>query len=168
MGLNHLKSPSEGPLWEFPQHSRPPPPIHRVDPLDARMDNLPLLQGIPVKQAERKVEEIHKGALLARERPPFPESRPLQDVAWAAAFVLAVAAAVFGAVWFSAGIEETTDELGNDLPAVRLESASEGMASVCACSGPKLRCSASARPAVRGVAGGCTADGCQRRWAIGG
>mmetsp|Transcript_19162 Transcript_19162/g.55592 ORF Transcript_19162/g.55592 Transcript_19162/m.55592 type:complete len:551 (-) Transcript_19162:105-1757(-) len=85
---------------------------YRVNPHEARVDNLPLLQGIPVKDAERKVQEIHKGAHLARERPPFPEHRPLQDAIWTAPFALACAVVIFGAIWSSGKLPQAVFDEG--------------------------------------------------------
>jgi len=69
---------------------------YRVDPMAAQVGNLPLLQGIPVEKAERKVETIRGGAELALAQPAFPEARRCQDAFWIIPF-FAVCVGVIGA-----------------------------------------------------------------------
>jgi hypothetical protein len=77
---------------------------YRMNPSSAQIDNVPLLQGIPVRQAERKVREIHRGAELAQELPAFPEARRCRDAVWVVFFALTVAVLVFGAFHFAGSV----------------------------------------------------------------
>jgi len=84
-----------------PSRAGQPARAYRVDPLRARADELPLLQGIPVQKAERKLGEIHQGGQLAHDRPAFPAARQCRDAAWVVPFVLVVALVIGAAAFFS-------------------------------------------------------------------
>lgn len=93
---------------------------YRVDPKSAQLESLPLLQGIPVQRAEGKMEEIHKGGLLAFERPAFPNRRQFQDAFWIIPFVSVVIAVSAAAVYFSHEVTQkyAKYEDGHNLPAI--------------------------------------------------
>eukprot|EP00440_Ansanella_granifera_P032124 gb/GFBE01034866.1/.p1 GENE.gb/GFBE01034866.1/~~gb/GFBE01034866.1/.p1 ORF type:complete len:562 (+),score=106.88 gb/GFBE01034866.1/:1-1686(+) len=102
--------------FQRPMGGRP----YRVDPTTAQLDSLPLLQGIPVKRAERKMDEIHKGGYLALERPALPVRRRCQDAFWILPFAVVTAAVIAGAVYFShyVTVEFSEFETNWNLPAV--------------------------------------------------
>mmetsp|Transcript_78485 Transcript_78485/g.163056 ORF Transcript_78485/g.163056 Transcript_78485/m.163056 type:complete len:571 (-) Transcript_78485:73-1785(-) len=88
---------------------------YRVDPKDATVSGMPFLQGIPVKQAERKVEEIHKGGDLAAQHEPFPDSRKCQDPLWILPFFAVVAAVIVAAIIFAPQLNKDIHSSNKDV-----------------------------------------------------
>jgi len=93
---------------------------YRVDPKYAQMESLPLLQGIPVERAERKLGEIHKGGELAMQRPPFPSRRVCRDAVWILPFVLVAVFIAVVAAYYSSEVQNQYSRLEqkNGMPAV--------------------------------------------------
>eukprot|EP00928_Gymnodinium_smaydae_P064885 TRINITY_DN48120_c0_g1_i1.p1 TRINITY_DN48120_c0_g1~~TRINITY_DN48120_c0_g1_i1.p1 ORF type:complete len:631 (+),score=117.36 TRINITY_DN48120_c0_g1_i1:136-1893(+) len=102
------------------QVAAPAAPVvaYRVDPYSVQASQLPVLQGIPVKQADRKLESIREGALLAQRWPAFPaEPRVCRDCCWAALFLLLAAAVTAAAVYFGREVHTKLEmESGASLP----------------------------------------------------
>jgi len=90
---------------------RGPARAYRVDPLHAQADSLPLLQGVPVERAERKMGEVRKGGELARDHPFFPETRRCTDAAWIVPFVLVVGLVCAAAAVFSRDVARKYEHL---------------------------------------------------------
>lgn len=83
---------------------------YRVDPRDATLSNVPLLQGIPEEKAERKLSEIRRGSDLMQANPPFPERRTWRDVFWILPFLAVLGVMLAGTVAYSMELEKDVDE----------------------------------------------------------
>ncbi|CAE8634940.1 unnamed protein product [Polarella glacialis] len=90
----------------------------RVKPCDASLASLPLLQGIPVGTADRKVHEIHRGGELATDFPAFPASRAYRDAFWIIPILLVVLAVICLAADFSRYLSNEYNRRGGDLPSM--------------------------------------------------
>jgi len=94
---------------------------YRVDPMNPRIERLPILQGMPVEKAERKLDEIRKGGALALENTAFPEQRKCADAFWIVLFVFAAGVVVGAAVMYGqrlrneAKVTRTDDSWSNEL-----------------------------------------------------
>jgi len=91
---------------------------YRTDPLTAQVDSLQVLKGIPVAKAERKVEEIRKGAGLAQAQPAFPAARRCRDVFWIAPFVLVCIGVIAAAVLSASQVQIVGHEVGGNRPVI--------------------------------------------------
>eukprot|EP00929_Paragymnodinium_shiwhaense_P118668 TRINITY_DN90580_c0_g1_i1.p1 TRINITY_DN90580_c0_g1~~TRINITY_DN90580_c0_g1_i1.p1 ORF type:complete len:559 (+),score=139.09 TRINITY_DN90580_c0_g1_i1:96-1772(+) len=78
---------------------------YRVDPKDATLHNVPLLKGIPVDKAERKLTEIRTGGDLMKTNVPFPERRQWRDVFWIFPFLAVVGLMIAGAIIYGRQVE---------------------------------------------------------------
>jgi hypothetical protein len=105
---------------------------YRVDPMTAQQMDLPLLQGMPVEQAEKKLAEVHKGAALASKYPFFPSSRAYKDVFWILPFLGMVVLMVVAGIHFGSTIEAeaTKDAELPDLGTVMTAGACGALASL--------------------------------------
>lgn len=64
--------------------------VVRVSPQDAKIDDFPIFQGMPVEKAQKKIDAIHEGAELQHQHEYMPGERPCQDVIWSVLFIITV------------------------------------------------------------------------------
>jgi hypothetical protein len=73
--------------------------------MTAQQMDLPLLQGIPVEDAEKKLYEVRRGAEVALRNPFFPQNRAYRDAFWILPFLVMVAAMFLASIHFGIRIE---------------------------------------------------------------
>jgi hypothetical protein len=72
----------------------------RLDPRTVTKNDFPEWEDLDDQKAERKLDEIRKGADLKEQNPCLPNERPMQDTMWIAFFLLTVAGTIGAGLFY--------------------------------------------------------------------